>query len=209
MTPRNTVPVTAAETVTSFAAHWTSTAVATLSLLLLAALASGCLIWPGARKLTNRQRRGTTARWVAAVAAVGCTAYSASTSWQFASDYLDMHNTVERCAFFATGELAMAAGAVMARHNLHGPQQEAGTAGVLVWVLAAVLSIPAYAEFGPVGGTVAACYGPVMAAALWRQAVGLDQPRRSIDTASHGMRALLLARPRHRRAEPEKESAVP
>ncbi|MBT2675984.1 hypothetical protein J7E95_35400 [Streptomyces sp. ISL-14] len=126
------------------------------------------------RKVTNGRRRGSAARRVATVAAVGCTAYSASTSWQFAADYLDMHNTVERCAFFAIGELALVASAVMARQNLHGPRQAAGLPAVLVWVLAAVLTIPAYAEHGLIGGTWNAFFGPVMAAAMWHLAIGAE-----------------------------------
>ncbi|WP_405769930.1 hypothetical protein [Streptomyces sp. NBC_01538] len=128
------------------------------------------------------------------IAAVACTVCSAITSWRFADDCLGMHNTVERTVFFATGELALVASALMARQHLHVPRRETGAADVLVWVLAAVLSIPAYAEYGPVGGTVGAFFGPVMAAALWRQALGLDQPRRSPGTAFRGMRALFLAR---------------
>lgn len=179
MTSRTTAPVGAEEIATSFAAHCTTVSVAALSLLLLAALAAGCLLPLSGRKLTNRRQRGTAAHWVAALAAVSCTAYSASTSWQFAADYLDMHNTVERCAFFAMGELAMAASAMMARQNLHGPRQAAGLPAVLVWVLAAVLTIPAYAEHGLVGGTWNAFFGPVMAAAMWHLALGIELRHRT------------------------------
>ncbi|MFF8021359.1 hypothetical protein ACFZDJ_09560 [Streptomyces sp. NPDC007896] len=152
------------------------------------------LCWYSPRQSSERRRRSSMPVAVSYVAAVACTVFSAVTSWRFADHHLGMHNTIERTAFFATGELAMVASALVARQNLHGPRREAGVAGVLVWMLAAVLSIPAYAEYGPVGGTVGACYGPVMAAALWRQALGLDQPRRGPDSAGRGMRALLLAR---------------
>jgi peptidoglycan/LPS O-acetylase OafA/YrhL len=152
------------------------------------------LFWLGPRRSSERPRRRSMTVVVSVIAAVACTMWSATTSWRFAGDYLGMHNTVQRTVFFATGELALVASAVIACQSLHGPRREAGEAGVLVWVLAAVLSIPAYAEYGPVGGTVGAFFGPVMAAALWRQALGLDQPRRSPDTASRGMRALFLAR---------------
>jgi peptidoglycan/LPS O-acetylase OafA/YrhL len=185
MTPRTIAPVRAEENATSLAAHWTTTSVAALSLLLPAALAAGCLLRHSAPKLTNRRRRGTAARWVAVIAAVGCTAYSASTSWQFAADSLDMHNTVERCAFFATGELAMVASAVIARQNLHGPRQAAGLPAVLVWVLAAVLTIPAYAEHGLVGGTWNAFFGPVMAAAMWHMAIRTEPRHHTPATEQH------------------------
>lgn len=152
------------------------------------------LCWCGPRQPSERRRRSSMPVAVSVVAAVACTVFSAITSWRFTDHYLGMHNATERTAFFATGEFAMVASALIARQNLYGPRREAGMAGVLVWMLAAVLSIPAYAEYGPVGGTVGACYGPVMAAALWRQALGLDQPRRSPDATGGGMRALLLAR---------------
>ncbi|MEH0625076.1 hypothetical protein [Streptomyces stelliscabiei] len=167
--------MSAEETATSFVARWTTSSVAALSLLAPAALASGCLVWQSSRKLANGRRRGTVADWVAAIAAVGCTAYSASTSWRFAADYLDMHNTVERCAFFAIGELAMVANAVIARQNLHGPRQASGLPAVLIWVLAAVLTVPAYAEHGLVGGTWSGFFGPVMAAAMWQLAIGTER----------------------------------
>ncbi|WP_369223958.1 hypothetical protein AB5J52_24990 [Streptomyces sp. R39] len=148
----------------------------------------------GPLRSPERPRHHSTTVAVSAIAAVACTVCSAVTSWRFACDYLGMHNTIERSAFFATGELGLVALALMAGRTLHGPRQETGAAGVLVWALAAVLSIPAYAEYGPVGGTVRAFFGPVMAAALWRQALGLDQPGRGPDSTSRGMRALLLAR---------------
>lgn len=44
---------------------------------------------------------------VAAMAALGCTAYSADTIWRFAADYLDMGSTVERAFMFATAELVL------------------------------------------------------------------------------------------------------
>ncbi|MFI6008703.1 hypothetical protein ACIBAG_07705 [Streptomyces sp. NPDC051243] len=179
MTPRTTTPLSAEATSTSFVAHWLNSSMAALLLLVPVALASVCLLWQSARKRANGRRRGTAAGWLAAIAAVGCTAYSASTSWRFAADYLDMHNTVERCAFFATGELAMVAYAVMARQNLHGPRQAAGLPAVLVWVLAAVLTIPAYAEHGLVGGTWNAFFGPVMAAAMWHLAIGTEPRHRT------------------------------
>lgn len=121
------------------------------------------------RRSWHRPWRDSAPVVVATVAAVACTAYSATTSWRFTGHHLEMHHTVERAGFFATGELALLANAVMARQNLRGRKQSAGLPGALLWVLAAVLTIPAYAEFGLVDGTWNGFFGPVMAAVLWRQ----------------------------------------
>lgn len=89
--------------------------VALLILPVLLGLLAGWLI------RQQRRRRHHTNRWcgtvavpVAAVAALGCTAYSADTSWRFAADYLDMGGTAERVAMFAAAELALFATALMA-----------------------------------------------------------------------------------------------
>ncbi|MCZ0980500.1 hypothetical protein O1L60_20010 [Streptomyces diastatochromogenes] len=146
----------------------------------------------------DRKPRLSAAVVTATVAALVCTAYSADTSWRFAAHYLDMRNTAERTAMFAAAELALFSMALMARQNLHGPRQAAGLPGVLVWVITAMQTIPAYAEAGPVGGTVRAFTGPVMAAVLWHLAMGIelrqqDQGAAEIirDRATH--RAVALA----------------
>ncbi|WUH95861.1 hypothetical protein OG900_20875 [Streptomyces sp. NBC_00433] len=143
-------------------------------------------------------RRGTPAIRVAALAAVGCTAYSADTSWRFAADFLDMAGTAERAAMFGAAELALFATALMARQNLNGPNAAPGVPGVLVWAITSVQIIPAYAESGPVGGTVRAFVGPVMAAMLWHLAMGIELRHRKPDAASRGFGAL-LARELHER----------
>ncbi|MGW0702122.1 hypothetical protein ACWD0A_22920 [Streptomyces sp. NPDC002867] len=135
---------------------------------------------------------------VAAIAALGCTAYSADTSWRFAADYLDMGSTVERAFMFATAELALFATALMARQNLNGPARAPGVPGVLVWVLTGVQIIPAYAEFGLVGGTVRAFVGPVMAAMLWHLAMGIELRHRTPQAASRGLAAVLVRQMRER-----------
>ncbi|MFK0143664.1 hypothetical protein ACIQUZ_01115 [Streptomyces griseus] len=135
---------------------------------------------------------------VAAMAALGCTAYSADTSWRFAADYLDMGSTVERAFMFATAELALFATALMARQNLNGPARAPGVPGVLVWVLTGVQIIPAYAEFGLVGGTVRAFVGPVMAAMLWHLAMGIELRHRAPQAASRGLAAVLVRQMRER-----------
>ncbi|WP_432016060.1 hypothetical protein [Streptomyces hydrogenans] len=146
----------------------------------------------------DRQRRLSAAVVTATVAALVCTAYSADTSWRFAAHYLDMRNTAERTAMFAAAELALFSMALMARQNLHGPRQAAGLPGVLVWVITAMQTIPAYAEAGPVGGTVRAFTGPVMAAVLWHLAMGIELRQRTPDAASRGLAAVLTRQARER-----------
>ncbi|MEU3048917.1 hypothetical protein ABZ705_20830 [Streptomyces sp. NPDC006984] len=146
----------------------------------------------------DRKRRLSAAVVTATVAALVCTAYSADTSWRFAAHYLDMRNTAERTAMFAAAELALFSMALMARQNLHGPRQAAGLPGVLVWVITAMQTIPAYAEAGPVGGTVRAFTGPVMAAVLWHLAMGIELRQRTPGAASRGLAAVLTRQVRER-----------
>ncbi|WP_149180938.1 hypothetical protein [Streptomyces sp. TRM49041] len=152
----------------------------------------------GQPRTHDRKRRGSAAVATAAVAALVCTAYSADTSWRFAAHYLDMRNTTERTAMFAAAELALFAMALMARQNLHGPRRAAGLPGVLIWVITAMQAIPAYAEAGPVGGTMRAFTGPVMAAVLWHLAMGIELRQRTPDAASRGLAAVLTRQARER-----------
>ncbi|MGZ2358502.1 hypothetical protein LRE75_17660 [Streptomyces sp. 372A] len=142
------------------------------------------------RRRAGAPRAGTPTVWVAALAALGCTAYSAETSWFFAADYLGMTGTVQRAAFFSTAELALFANALLARQNLRN-QGAPGVPGVLVWVLTGVQIIPAYAESGPVGGTVRAIVGPVMAAMLWHLAMGIELRLHKPGASSQGLLATL------------------
>ncbi|WP_443045131.1 hypothetical protein [Streptomyces sp. NBC_00223] len=160
----------------------------------MVALLVAWLGWVVVRQL----RRGTPAVRVAALAAVGCTAYSADTSWRFAADYLDMAGTAERAAMFGAAELSLFATALMARQNLNGPNAAPGVPGILVWVITGVQIIPAYAESGPVGGTVRAFVGPVMAAMLWHLAMGIELRHRTPDASSNGFGALLVRELRER-----------
>ncbi|WUT76336.1 hypothetical protein OG896_19500 [Streptomyces sp. NBC_00669] len=148
--------------------------------------------------LVRLLRRGTPAVRVAALAAVGCTAYSADTSWRFAADYLDMAGTTERAAMFGAAELALFATALLARQNLNGPTSAPGVPGVLVWAITGVQIIPAYAESGPIGGTVRAFVGPVLAALLWHLAMGIELRHRAPDASSNGFGALLIRELRER-----------
>ncbi|WP_327669485.1 MULTISPECIES: hypothetical protein [unclassified Streptomyces] len=171
--------------------------------LLLAAVVPAVLTlvltaWTIRRRGTRPQKRlGGPAVKVAAVAALGCTAYSADTSWRFAADYLDMAGTAERAGMFAAAELALFATALMARQNL-ASQGAPGLPGTLVWVITSVQVIPAYAESGPVGGTVRAFVGPVMAAMLWHIAMGIELRLRTPGAASRGLIAVLGREARER-----------
>ncbi|MFG2400746.1 hypothetical protein [Streptomyces lydicus] len=116
---------------------------------------------------------------VAAIGAMICTAYSADTSWGFAEDYLGMHDTSERIVMFAAAEIGLIACGLLARATKAATATDdtAGTTGVpgtLVWVITGVQIIPAYAESGFTGGTVRAVIGPVLAALLWHEAMGLE-----------------------------------
>ncbi|MGM9348291.1 hypothetical protein [Streptomyces salinarius] len=169
-----------------------------LAAVVPAALALVLTAWAIRRRGTRSQKRlGGPAVKVAAVAALGCTAYSADTSWRFAADYLDMAGTAERAGMFAAAELALFATALMARQNL-AVQGAPGLPGTLVWVITTVQVIPAYAESGPVGGTVRAFVGPVMAAMLWHLAMGIELRLRTPGAASHGLIAVLGREARER-----------
>ncbi|MCZ0975848.1 hypothetical protein O1L55_40595 [Streptomyces albulus] len=157
-----------------------------------AALALALIAWRKrrARTRTEGARPGTLAVCVASLAALGCTIYSGDTSWRFASDYLDIAGTTERAMMFGAAELALFATALMARQNL-ATQGAPGLPGGLVWVITGVQVIPAYAESGPVGGTVRAFVGPVLAAMLWHLAMGIELRLRTPDAASQGVLATL------------------
>ncbi|MGA5065376.1 hypothetical protein ACPB9E_16725 [Streptomyces exfoliatus] len=173
-----------------------------LPLLLIAGVPAAVALvlaaWTIRRRGARPQKRvGGPAVKVAALAALGCTAYSADTSWRFAADYLDMAGTAERAGMFAAAELALFATALMARQNL-ATQGAPGLPGTLVWVITGVQVIPAYAESGPVGGTVRAFVGPVMAAMLWHLAMGIELRLRTPGAASHGLLAVLGREARER-----------
>ncbi|MEU6990601.1 hypothetical protein ABZ953_08100 [Streptomyces sp. NPDC046465] len=171
---------------------WAALAIAALGLL------AGWLGWRSRRGTDGLRRPSTLAVRIAAVSAAACTAYSADTSWRFAADYLDIASTVERAFMFATAELALFAMALMARQNLKGPNQAPGPPGVLVWVITGAQIIPAYAESGPVGGTVRALIGPVMAALLWHLAMGIELRNHTPTATSRSMLGVLGRQARER-----------
>ncbi|MEV6023846.1 hypothetical protein [Streptomyces sp. NPDC052036] len=198
MTPGTTTLINVNGTGTSVLPHWITAPAAIAVLLLVAALSAARLLRRRRRKQDAGRRRNTAAIPIAAVAAIGCTAYSADTSWRFAADYLDMGSTIERAAMFAAAELALFATALLARQNLNGPKQAPGLPGTLTWVITAVQVLPAYAESGPVGGTVRAFVGPVMAAMLWHLAMGIELRHRSPHADSRSLAAVLARQARER-----------
>lgn len=161
------------------------------AVLLLAA--AGLLARSGRRAAA----RTPAAVLVASLAAMACTAYSADTSWRFATDYLGMTSTGERAAMFGAAELALFACALMARQNLR-TQGAPGTPGLLVWVITGVQVIPAYSESGVIGGTVRAVVGPVLAALLWHLAMGIELRHAKPGSASGSLPALLAREGRER-----------
>lgn len=165
------------------------------SITALALVLAGCTV--RRRGSQPRQRGGSPAVTVAALAALACTAYSADTSWRFAADFLDIAGTTERAGMFAAAELGLFATALMARQNL-ATQGAPGLPGTLVWVITTVQVIPAFAESGPVGGTVRAFVGPIMAAMLWHLAMGIELRLHTPDAASHGLIATLGREARER-----------
>ncbi|MEV0910269.1 hypothetical protein [Streptomyces hokutonensis] len=176
--------------------HWIPSPAA-IAVLVAVALS---VAWSLRRRLKrdSKQRRSTAAVRVAAIAAIGCTAYSADTSWRFAADYLDMGSTIERAAMFAAAELALFSTALLARANLNGPKQAPGLPGTLTWVITGVQIVPAYAESGLVGGTVRAFVGPVLAALLWHLAMGIELRHRTPDADSRSLTAVLARQARER-----------
>ncbi|WP_030795067.1 hypothetical protein [Streptomyces lavenduligriseus] len=153
--------------------------------------------WAARRARCSQKRSSNKAVVAAALAALGCTAYSADTSWRFAADYLDIAGTAERAGMFAAAELGLFATALMARQNLT-TQGSPGMPGTLVWVISGVQVIPAYAESGIVGGTVRAFVGPVMAGMLWHLAMGIELRLRTPGAASKGLVATLGREARER-----------
>lgn len=149
-------------------AHPTPAAAIACTALLLTAAA----LWAVARALRSATRPQASVV-VAAIAAAGCTAYGADTSWQFAAHRLGMESVTERAALFFVAELALFACALMARANLQ-KQGSPGAPGALVWVIVGVQIIPAYDVSGLVGGTVRAFIGSVLAGLMWHLAMGIE-----------------------------------
>ncbi|MFE0036814.1 hypothetical protein [Streptomyces sp. NPDC059015] len=170
---------------------WPAAAAAAVSLLAVLGAA-----WAATRPLRTADRPPA-AVIMAAIAAAGCTAYSADTSWAYARDHLGMTSTTERAAMFAAAEIALFATALMARQNLRTAGAP-GTPGVLVWIITGVQIIPAYAESGFWGGTVRAFVGPVLAALLWHLAMGIELRHSRPGADSQSLPALLARELRER-----------
>ena len=147
-------------------AHWPAVAAAGVLLLFLTALAA---------YIAHRTSGPVLA---AGIGALVCTGFSADTSWRFADHSLHMDRQ-ERLWLFAAGEIVLIVCAVMARANkrataIDGAAGTPGVPGVMVWCIAAVQLVPAFAESGITGGIVRAVFGPIMAALLWHLAMGLE-----------------------------------
>ncbi|XUL89032.1 hypothetical protein ACQ86D_22340 [Streptomyces galilaeus] len=197
MTPGTTALISADGIGISAWPHWIPSPVA-IAVLAAVALSIAWSLRRRLRKPNGGQRPSTAAVRVAAIAAIGCTAYSADTSWRFAADYLDMGSSIERAAMFAAAELALFSTALLARANLNGPKQAPGLPGTLTWVITGVQIVPAYAESGLVGGTVRAFVGPVLAALLWHLAMGIELRHRTPDADSRSLTAVLARQARER-----------
>lgn len=169
------------------------------TLVALVAAVAAIRLWRAIRAAppTTRGERPPAAVVVAAISAVGCTAYSADTSWRFAEHSLGMVSASERAAMFAAAELALFAVALMARQNLR-TQGAPGVPGVLVWFITGVQVIPAYSESGFIGGTVRAVVGPILAALLWHLAMGIELRHAKPGTGSGSLPALLAREARER-----------
>ncbi|MFC8520788.1 hypothetical protein [Streptomyces sp. NPDC057257] len=146
--------------------HWPALTVAGVLLALLTGLAAYIV------------RRTNSNVLAAGIGALVCTGFSADTSWRFADHRLHM-TTGERAWLFAAGEIVLVVCAVMARANKIATATDdvagtPGVPGVMVWCIAGVQIIPAFAESGLVGGLVRAVFGPIMAALLWHLAMGLE-----------------------------------
>ncbi|MFI6548195.1 hypothetical protein ACIBO9_33620 [Streptomyces prunicolor] len=197
MTPGTTALINANGTGIPAWPHWIPAPVA-VAVLVAVALSVTWSLRQRLQKRDSEQRRSTAAVRVAAIAAIGCTAYSADTSWRFAADYLDMGSSIERAAMFAAAELALFSTALLARANLNGPKHAPGLPGTLTWVITGVQIVPAYAESGLVGGTVRAFVGPVLAALLWHLAMGIELRHRTPDADSRSLTAVLTRQARER-----------
>ncbi|MFF7754347.1 hypothetical protein ACFZCP_35110 [Streptomyces sp. NPDC007971] len=174
--------------------QWAQTHTLPAGLAAALLLATAALLARAGRKAAGRT---PAAVLVASLAAMACTAYSADTSWRFATDYLGMTSTGERAAMFGAAELALFSCALMARQNLR-TQGAPGTPGMLVWFITGVQVIPAYSESGIVGGTVRAVVGPVLAALLWHLAMGIELRHAKPGSSSGSLPALLAREGRER-----------
>ncbi|MCX5238891.1 hypothetical protein OG824_27180 [Streptomyces prunicolor] len=117
--------------------------------------------------MTLRPHRHPTTSLAVAIAAVGCTVYAADTNWRFAGHYLSMTGAAERTVFVVAVALALVAGALTASPARGSSRLSQGLPQFLVWAIAGVQVVAAYAESGLVAGTVRAVIGPVLAAPMW------------------------------------------
>ncbi|MEU1824250.1 hypothetical protein ABZ502_17705 [Streptomyces abikoensis] len=177
----------------STASAVTDVAVAIVLVLLLVLLARA---WSARRK----SGRITITVVLGGLAASALTGYSADGSWRFAAQYLDMKNPTERILLFAAAELAMLALVMMARENLNNPKRGVpGTPGVLIKIVTGVQIIPAVMISPDIGaGAVRAFFGPILAALMWHEVLGIDLRSNQPDAESKTLFATLNREARKR-----------
>ncbi|MET7303597.1 hypothetical protein ABZS54_32790, partial [Embleya sp. NPDC005575] len=135
---------------------------------------------------------------VASIGAVLSTGLSGDTAWRFAEHRLGISNPWERGLIFLVGEVALFALALMARANLR-TQGRAGAPGVLVWVAAAVLAVPAVAESNSLAAAIVrVMLGPVLGALLWHMAMGIELRHTDSDMTDTGILAIITREVRER-----------
>jgi len=125
------------------------------------------------------------------ISAIGCTAFSADSSWRFAVK-MGMHDTVERSTLFCAAEVAVIALVFMARANLNGPEGTPGVAGTLIKFVVGLQVVPAFVISGNFWiGLVRAAFGPILAMFMWHLALGIDLKERKPDAVNNSMFAQL------------------
>lgn len=133
------------------------------------------------------------------IGAMVCTSVGLNTAWGFTHSYLGIANDFTRIALCGTGEIVLVSLGLAARDNKRATGA-AGAPGMLVWLITAFLSVPAFAEasseahgFGAsiAAGLWRAILGPVAAAFLWHLAMGLEIRRERPDARSTGILARL------------------
>lgn len=168
---------------------------------LVAVALLGLAVWGAVRTIRRRSSAGIA---FATLGAIVATLVSTNNSWRFFGDHLGMTSPVERSVTFAVGEIALFACALLARENLLAEHEDpgtpatAGTPGVLVWVISGAACVPAFAEGHGLAGVIVRClFGPLGAAVLWHQALGVEL-RAARGEGSGGMLATIARQVRER-----------
>ncbi|MGW0008059.1 hypothetical protein ACWDT6_30095, partial [Nocardia grenadensis] len=135
---------------------------------------------------------------MASIGAILSTGLSGDTAWRFAEHRLGITNGWERGLIFLVGEVALFALALMARANLT-TRGRAGAPGVLVWVAAGILAVPAVAESTSLAAAIVrVMLGPVLGAVLWHMAMGIELRHNDADATDTGLVAVIAREARER-----------